>query len=287
MVIINYKLSGKKNEKCNFLDIPEMERKKLVKMINKVKEFDKDIEVNIVKLDQLKYEVDNDHRIRAKFSNESIAFLCSGKRFLPEELNFPLKNEKICYCCHNRNFDDTTLTVFHELNHFRDPFDLGIYYQQFEIDQTNIPLETCLKFNIEAALNEFYADYRVVKQLALNKNLKERLLDQAKGYLRRSFTMVTIHPHYLSDFNKITQMFNDGFKRIFHFLGFWKGFYEIGETSKLEEMWDQFILNFHYDLINPNIFNSIKLVMFKNQKDTVSIIEIFKHFFNQVFNLKF
>lgn len=287
MVIINYILNREKDENCNFLDIPEKERIELVKLINKVKEFDKDIEVNIVKSDQLKFEVDNDPRIRAKFTNETTAMFCSGKRFLPEELNPPFKSEKICYCCHYGNFDNTILTVFHELNHFRDPYNLRLYYTQFEIDQDKLSLETCLKCSIEAALNEFYADYRVVKQLVLNKNLKERLLNQANGYLKRSFTIILKDPFSLSDLNKITQMFNDGFNRIFHFLGCWQGFYDIGDTSELDELWDQFILNFHYYLINPIIFNSIRSTLFKNQKDTLAIFEIFKNFFHKVFSLTF
>ena len=82
-------------------------------------------------------------------------------------------------------------------------------------------------------------------------------------------------------------MFNAGFIRIFRFLGCWQGFSEIGDTSELDELWDQFILNFHYNLINPNLFNSIKSTIFKNQKDTITIFEIFKIFFNQVFYLTF
>ena len=145
MVIINYILNGEKNEDCNFLDIPEEDRVKLVKLINKVKEFGKDIEVNIVKLGRLKYEVNNDSRIHAKLSNDIQSMYGLGKRFLSEELNAPFKNEKICYCCHNRNFDNTILTVFHELNHFRNPFDLGLYYTQFEIDPNKLSLERQLK----------------------------------------------------------------------------------------------------------------------------------------------
>ena len=153
MVIINYILKGEKGENCNFLEIPENNRIKLLKLINKVKEFEKNIEVNIVKLGQLKYEVDNDHRIHAKLSNDIKSMYGLGKRFLQEELNTPFKNEKICYCCHDRNFDNTILTIFHELNHFRNPFDLGLYYTQFEIDPNKLSLEKYLK------CNKFFVNY--------------------------------------------------------------------------------------------------------------------------------
>ncbi len=286
-MIINYILNGEKGENCNYLDISEKNRISLVNLIDTFKEFDKNIELNIVKLGQLKYEVDTDPRIHAKLSNDIFSINCPGKRFLPEELNTPFKNEKICYCCHNRNFDSTILTVFHELNHFRNPFDLGLYFTQFKINPTKISLETYLKCNIEIALNEFNAEYKVVKQLSSYENFKERLIDQAKGYLKRSFAYTLYPPNSLPDRNKIIQMFNTGFIRIFRFLGCWQGFYEIGNTSKLDEIWDDFVLNFYNNLINPKIFNSIKSILFQNQTDTIAIFETFKIFFNQVFNLIF
>jgi len=285
MVKINYIYNGEKNENCNFLEITEKNRIKLVKLINKFNEIDKDIEVNIVRFGQLKYEVDNDPRIQTKSSNDINSTYCSGKRFLPEELEVTFKNEKICYCCHNRDFKKTILTVFHELNHFRDPFDLGSYYIQFQIDQNKLSPETFLKCNIKIALNEFNAEYQVVKQLYSQDNLKEELINQAKGYLQRSFTTIIYNPFSLSNIDKIVQMFNVGFIRIFRFLGCWKGFYEIGDIFDLDIIWDQFILNFHYDIINPKIFKTIKSIIFKNQKDVKAIFEIFKIFFNEVFNL--
>lgn len=266
MVKIIYKLNGEKNKKCDFLDIPKEERIKLVKLIKNIKGFDKDIEVNIVKFGQLKYEVNNDHRILAKLSNDIQSMFGLGKRFQPTELYPPYKNEKICYCCHGNYFENTILTVLHEMNHFRNPFDLGLYFTQIKIDPTILSLETYLKCNIENALNEFKAEYRVVKQLSSYENFKERLINQAKGYLKRSFAYTLYHPSYLIDRNKIMQMFNAGFIKIFRFLGCWQGFYEIGDTSKLDEAWDDFILNFHNNLVNP---------------------EIFKNFFKHAFNLTF
>ena len=113
MVKIIYKVNGEKNKKCNFIYIQKEERIKFVKLIKKVKVFDKDIEVNIVKFGQLKYEVNNDHLILAKLSNDILSIYGLGKRFLPEELYLPYKNEKICYCCHGNDFENTILTAFH------------------------------------------------------------------------------------------------------------------------------------------------------------------------------
>ncbi len=42
---------------------------------------------------------------------------------------------------HDRNFNYIITTIFHELDHFSDSFDLGKYFSEFEVNPSNITLE--------------------------------------------------------------------------------------------------------------------------------------------------
>ena len=110
LVIIHYIRWGEKNEKCNFLDIPPEQRNELSKMVSNCKEFDKDIEINIVKLGLLDREMREDGRIRKEII-QNIPPLCRGKALLPNELKKKYRSKKICYCCHNRDFNETITTI--------------------------------------------------------------------------------------------------------------------------------------------------------------------------------
>lgn len=75
-------------------------------MVNECKGYDKDIEVNIVKLGLIKDEMCRDRRIKKSLMHK-IPLLSGGKALLPNELKNKYRNKKICYCCHERNFNKT------------------------------------------------------------------------------------------------------------------------------------------------------------------------------------
>jgi hypothetical protein len=87
--------------------------------------------------------------------------------------------------------------------------------------------------------------------------------------------------------NEITQSFNFGFKKVFHFLGCWQGFSDLRDSSKMEEIWDNYITNLPSYQINAEILTRIKFILFKRKNNIKNLNKIFRKFFNEVFSIKF
>ncbi len=94
MVEIHYILYGMKDEDCNYMGIPENQRKELELLINGCNDIFNDIEVNICSLYKIKDEMSEDKRIREGIVY-NIPFGCSGKALLPTDLKPEHKDEKI------------------------------------------------------------------------------------------------------------------------------------------------------------------------------------------------
>jgi len=92
-----------------------------------------------------------------------------------------------------------------------------------------IGLDTNLEFNIKNLLNEYFAEYRVVKRLSsstrFKDEFKEVLMVQAKLKL---WTNANLEPKNLEPNFVLMNIIFGIINRLFHFMGFWRGFKEIG-----------------------------------------------------------
>ena len=277
-----------KNEECNFLNIPENDRNELKKMINSQREIDQSIEINIFK-ELFSQQINFDHRIRKDIPlNEIIE---GGKVFLPEELCDGYKDKKICYCWSDQNFNKTIITVFHELCHFGDPFDIGeknrLKMRSGELEQSDN-----LQYNIKNLLNEYFAEYKATIILSDHIQFKDIfrkiLINSAKLKLwtNANLNPVNLEPN-LKLMNRIFSLINP----LFHFWGFWRGFQEIGEDSDFRDNWQKRISDVSDKaIIDKKSLNSIKSSLLDNrQEETLvnDLYKIFKRYFSNVLNFQF
>ncbi len=257
-------------------------------MINSRREFDQSIEINLFKARFLE-EINEDHRIRkdVKFN----VIIKGGKAFLPEELSDGYKDKKICYCWSHHDINKTLITVFHELCHFSDPFDIGkknrLKMRSGELEQSDN-----LQYNIKNLLNEYFAEYKVTIILSDHIRFKDIfrkiLISSAnlKLWTNANLNPVNLEPN-LELMNKIFRYINP----LFHFCGFWRGFQEIGEDSDFRDNWQNRISDVSdCAIINKKLLNSIKSSLSdKRQKETLvnNLYMIFKRYFSNVLNFQF
>lgn len=257
-------------------------------MVNSRGEFDKSIEINIFKVSFLE-QIRKDHRIRKDIPINDI--IEGGKAFLPEELCDGYKDKKICYCWSNRDFSRTLITVFHELCHFSDPFDIGqkerLKMRSGELDQSDN-----LQYNIKNLLNEYFAEYKVTIILSDHIRFKEIfrkiLISSAnlKLWTNANWNPVNLEPN-LELMNKTFIYINS----LFHFCGFWRGFQEIGEDSDFRENWQNRISDVSdRAIIDKKLLNSIKTSLLDNRKKETlvnDLYKIFKRYFSNALNFQF
>ncbi|MHA1285671.1 MAG: hypothetical protein ACTSQP_24480, partial [Promethearchaeota archaeon] len=191
MVKILYRKDGKTKRNSCFLDISKEDEEKLFDILKK-QNFDEEIEVNIVKKGTIIKEFKKDHRIRDDLKYGILKEWAEGKRITKSELKLPFKNLKICYCTYGTDFNRTIVNIFHELNHFENPFDLNVEKPE-ELSESSL-----LKLNIKNSLNEYTANKKVVIQLIDFEELKKILILDGKNYFRSIFTCILIPIEQLS-----------------------------------------------------------------------------------------
>ena len=280
MVKVYYRYDGLIDEKCNYLNIAEKDRKYLAELLDNYN-FDEDIEVNIIKYGTILNEFKKDLRIRKDLKYRPLKEYARGKKISQEELETPFRDCKICFCTYGSNFNDTIVIIFHELNHFNNPFVLC------EINPDNVSINTILKYEVKNALNEYSANKKLVEQLSHFSDLKRILISEGKNYFKQIFTMITYPINLLSEKNKISKFFEWGFINFFRYLGYWKGFHEIKESSEIDEGWNDFISSFHFDFINLKIFKSLKSAISTFNCNFDEIFRVFKNFFQKDLNIQF
>ncbi len=255
-------------------------------MINISDDFDKDIEVNIVRLGLFKEEMCRDRRIRKTIFHK-IFILDRGKALLPNELKKKYRNQKICYCSHEHDFNRTITTVFHELYHFNDPFDFALCSQKKEEKRNNLNLTGNLKYNIKSYLSEFVAEYKVAKKFSTQSQFKKICIDKAKNFIdndRKNFfnkhirgkddKLCNLIPNKLS-MNKI---FRKKFEYLFRFLGIWRGFKKTNEFFSLQENWKNFIYKIRNDEFLPQYLLKFLKEILLNKKTKKLENKIFRKF---------
>jgi len=296
LINIHYIRYGEKNEKCNFLDIPPEQRNELSKMASNCKEFDKDIEINIVKLGLLDREMREDGRIRKEII-QNIPPLCRGKALLPNELKKKYRSKKICYCCHNRDFNETITTIFHEIYHFCDPFDFKKCHSEKEKLRDNFGLKENLKYNIKAELSEFFAEYKIAKNLSNQSKFKDALMKKANlnfQFLRNELEFSKQTNQRFEKFSPnvelMDKIFGHKFNYLFRIIGIWRGFKKIDEYFILQKSWDDlnpFAQNDDY--LTPDLFEYLKEQLLKGQIETLenSILRKFEEYFKTHLNFQF
>ncbi len=280
MVKINYKYDGLINEKCKYLNISEKDREFLVEILDNYN-FDEDIEVNIIRYSTILREFKKDPRIRKDLIYPPLKEYARGKKISQEELEVPFRNCKICYCTHGSNFNDTIVIIFHELNHFSNPFVLS------KFNPDTVSVKTLLEHEVKNALNEYFPNKNVVEQLAHFSDIKKILISEGKNYFRQIFTMITCPINLLSERNKISKFFEWGFINFFRYLGYWKGFHEIKENHEIDKGWNDFKSSYYFNFINLKIFKSLKSAISTFNCNFDEIFREFKNFFQKDLNIQF
>ncbi len=289
------------NDDPNYLGIDFHEVKKLEYIIRLYEENNKDIEVRIY-TGLIQKEMKHDHRIREEIIKEVDD---PGKTLLPEELKDKYRHKKICYCHHRKPyFNQRIILVFHELNHFNNRFDIGENnrkkWKAFEdLDKHSQYRfsDDSLKFHIINQLNEYYADYKTVKQL-LNYNkfksissnkvdykvLKKDLLKEVKSNLD-FFPIKKNNNKRNLEFMRIR--FDGEFRNLFCFMGGWRGF---GRNKLLSKKWRNYLSEITEEcFLSEKFLKSFKknLINKKFHKLEDNTYNILKKYFEMNLNYQF
>ncbi len=286
MVKVYYRSDSLIDEKCNYLNIPEKDRKMLVVMLDNLY-CDEDIEVNIIKSCTILKEFKKDPRIRKDLNYGSLKEHARRKKISHEELKTPFKDCKICYCTHASNFNDTIVTVFHELNHFNNPFSLSELKREIENCPDKVSMNTILECEVKIALNEYAANKKVVEQLLNYSELKKTLISECNEYFNQIRHKILYAIASSSERNRISKFFEWGFIDFFRYLGYCKGFHENNEIIEFDEGWNDFISSYLFDFIDPKIFKSLKSTISILDCNFEEIFRKFKGYFQKVFNIQF
>ncbi len=304
-LLINIRYVKEYEDDPKFLGISLKERNKLDKMVKLCYQTDKNIEVNIFTGSILE-EMKSNCKIREDLNVDKPG--PCGKALLPEELNEKYKKEKICYCCHKSNFSQTIITVFHELSHFHVPLP-RINLRNEGINNLSKYLEFC----ILSILNEYYAEFNVVRKISNCQNIfksefKILLKKEAISYLSpipaapistfpnikfwiNKYKASFITNNEISSYKIIKHLFNNRFNNFFHFMGFWRGFDEIKQEHTIQNNLKKFISDISKDIIlKPELLNFLKDLLLKNNdKENLAnkAYTIFEEYFVTVFNIKF
>ena len=283
-----------------FLGIKSHEVKKLEELIKLYEGSNKDIEVRIFK-GSIQKEMKYDQRIRPEIIKEVGN---PGKALLPEELKDNYKHKKICYCNYNNTFNRRVILVFHELNHFNNPFDIGennrIRWKKFrnlDMHLQNSVLKESLKYHIINDLNEYYANYKAVKQL-LNykkfkstslkkgeyKDLKENLLIYVQEFFQNIQIKRVDHEQNLEFMRK---RLDGEYRNLFLFMGGWYGF---GRNREIYNKWKDYLLEINEECFLSREFlksfrKNLRKKKFQKLKDNT--YNLFKKHFEINYNYQF
>ncbi len=287
------------NSHVNFqnLGIREDEIEDLKYMIEKHEEFNENLEIIITK-NLIQDIIKEDFRIREKIRENINSFrldIALGRSISKEELYSEYQDIKICYCTHKNNFNATILIIFHELSHFNDYFDIDYDDKKKWISGT-ISISKNLQLYVKTILNEFYAEYNVVKlinNLSRYKRFKNDLENLANSFLYNANNLYfdkLVYQNKLSNMELMNLYFEKGFKNLFHFLGLMRGFDDITEDLNLQDSWQEFIQN--NNLFSSNFLKSLKSELFKNfnkQKEMIetTILNMLKEYFKRNHNIEF
>ncbi len=295
----------------NYLGITPEERNKLDNMIKLCYQTEKNFEVNICK-DPLKKEMNSNDKIRKDllYNDLIVQEDTDGKALFPEELYEKYKEEKICYCRWKSNFSFTIITVFHELSHFHTPPPRIEQSKRLKwIKGEIVDLSKHLKYHILSELNEYYAEYNVVRRISNCKNVfktefKNLLINEAISYIKdlppAGDNLELWINKYRKDLEKngeispiliINRLFGNRFSNFFHFMGFWCGFDEIREEQTFQNNLEEFFLERQEDAIfKPELLLSLRDWLSKNnnKEDLANnLYKIFEEYFVALFNFKF
>ena len=269
MVEIQYIRWGAKNEGCNYLETTPQQRNELFNKINDCPDIFKDIEVNIVKTGLLQDEMREDERIREDVIDK-IPILCGGKALLPSELKPEYRNEKICYCSYDKDFDEAIITVFHESYHFNDPFNFKKCVELKKEIGDRMNLEGYLLYNIKAHLSEFYADFMTANYLSNQAKFKEVFKKKADLHFYFLNQKAEIYEHINKELRNKNQslelidkiFWNKFSERFFRVMAIRRGFRKIDEFQIIQDEWHKYISIIQQDdYIAPDLYESLAEIL--------------------------
>ncbi len=251
-------------------------------MIRDCKKFDESIEINIFRGPILEV-MKNDNRIRQDIVRDMVGN-ASGHALLPEELHNGHKDKKICYCKHSqKSFNDTIITVFHEIYHFYTPFS-NIGENIMRKVQNNINLDQNLRYNVVVLLSEFFVRYKFVNKLSSQSQFKKFIMDKVENCLRflkdeekysneRNKRFKNLNPIKLMD-----KIIVHKFSNLFNLMGFWRGFNKTNIKFSFQDGWKKYILRAQDDdILELDFLDYLKKKLLKEQ---IKILEdnIFRRF---------
>ncbi len=197
---IHYRNGSHIDEKCNYLDIPKKERETLVEMLNNFN-FDDVIEINIIKHGTIVREMKKHPKIRKDLVYEEHEEYAWGKKINKEELMDSFKDSKTCFCAYGSSINKTIVTVFHELNHFNNPFDLSKLSKELKNNPDNQKI--LLELHFKNVLNEFASCKKLVEQLANYDDLRKTLISECKDQLNQTYWKLSYAIKSFSEKNRI------------------------------------------------------------------------------------
>lgn len=99
--------------------------------------------------------------------------------------------------------------------------------------------------------------------------------------------------NYNPSVGHMNEIFNLRFINLFHFMGFWRGFKEIGEISVLQDDWELFLSDIQNLMINKtlkqDLLKYLKKELLEEKIETIEnrLIRKFEKYFNTYFNFYF
>lgn len=270
---------------------------------------EEDIEVNFVEYPTLGNELLLDNRLNTELIEKDIdehnkragiaIYIDDIDNDANEILLNGFKNEKISYICivKEYNFIQNSLSMIHELNHFKDPYrsiaDFVIQKVEGGYLQDN---ESYVKFKIRDLLNEYYATYHAYSQLPLILKISEienydlndlfrSILWQLEGIVEN---LERENLEYLKQENKeykhqvkVIDAIFYFFDKILRFFGKWDSFKTYGQPEFFQKVWNNLVENIKKSsLIKLDDFSiELRNIISPDIKDNLPIEEIYKFFF--------
>lgn len=197
------------------------------------------------------------------------------------------------------NIIENILSAVHELNHFRDPFNLSInYVKNFFSKGYEQDTNKFIQFKVRNILNEYYANYRtynylknIIFLLNIEKFNIEGILNQALSNLKNSLTHFKeslISLKYMEEnyyrFSQYLTFIFKFYEIILKFLGKWHGllqnYKEINPIFK--NIWEYLKKKIEEDSLEFTItfIDLIKSIITPNFKEKGNILELYNLFYN-------
>ncbi len=263
LVKIQYHRCGPNIKKYDYLETTLEQRNELENLINNCQDIFNDIEFNMIKSGCIRDEIGKDTRIREDIKESIYA---DGIALAPCQLKPEYRDRKICYCCHDKDFNETIINAFHEAYHFNDPFNFMDFIEHYEEIGDKLDVSGCLKLNIKKNLSEYYTDYKTARYLSNQSKFIEKILKKLNEHFYFLNQKAEIYEHVNRELGKMNinerffdyifhYKFKEGFFRV---MAIRRGFRNIDEFQIIQDKWDKYIsIVKQDDYVKPGLYETL------------------------------